>query len=317
MRSILAFTLLALGCGTGAKQAAEHPPPAGVDDAGSSSGAAPVVLASGQATISTLAIDKDNLYWVNSGRTGGVYKLPKAGGAVTSLHDGTMTNIGSFGLDDTSLYVPVDHAIVAIRKTGGSITTLVSTIDAAATTIVQEKVYWPDKAQMTVSRVSVMGGTLETITPQLPVVAFAAFMAADSDAVYTGIPSGGILKSPVVGGTTTQLDAQTPSGLALDATAVYYTNSDAVRAIQKDGTSRMLTSATNALGIAVDDSYLYFAERGTSGTGRILKIEKSGGGMAALAEGLPGPRSVVVDDSDVYFSCIDDGTIRRVSKTAR
>ncbi|MGZ3406411.1 MAG: hypothetical protein ACXVAN_08195, partial [Polyangia bacterium] len=72
--------------------------------------------------------------------------------------------------------------------------------------------------------------------------------------------------------------------------------------------------------IAVDDSYVYFADYGDEvGHGSIRRVKKTGGAVTVLAANESGPGSLVVDGARVYWTSDDyqqqsAGAIRAVAK---
>jgi hypothetical protein len=74
----------------------------------------------------------------------------------------------------------------------------------------------------------------------------------------------------------------------------------------------MATSLKDPGGVAVDASYIYFAEQGTSGApnfrhdGLISRVPVGGGAKAALATGEYHPFGVTIDATNIYWTSKDD-----------
>lgn len=81
-------------------------------------GGQPVILASGQANPTALALDDDHVYW-STAESGGVWRLPRTGGVPERLFEGD--HITALAIDDTHVYFPVPHenSIRRVPKQGG------------------------------------------------------------------------------------------------------------------------------------------------------------------------------------------------------
>ena len=60
---------------------------------------------------------------------------------------------------------------------------------------------------------------------------------------------------------------------------------------------------------------LYFtAAGGSSGEGKVARIPKEGGPVEDLATGVAQPFAVAVDATGVYFTCVGDGSVRKLPR---
>jgi len=99
----------------------------------------------------------------------------------------------------------------------------------------------------------------------------------------------------------------TPKGIAVDATSVYFTvwtSNGRVMKVGKDGTGLQdLATAQNApFDIAVDSGAVYWTN---ANSGQVMTVAKSGGTPTELAGGQPSPYGIAVDDTYVYW--VDNG----------
>ncbi|MBX3131111.1 MAG: hypothetical protein KF718_30605 [Polyangiaceae bacterium] len=76
----------------------------------------------------------------------------------------------------------------------------------------------------------------------------------------------------------------------------------------------LVGEAHDAYGIALDASHVYFTRAPSSGSGLVQRVPKTGGAVETLAAGQSRPRSLVVDQTHVYFTTPTSGEVKRVRK---
>jgi hypothetical protein len=279
----------------------------------------PVVLASGQTNPWSIAIDNDNVYWINSGTLGGVYKVAKTGGPVTELYRGEMNDIVSFGVDSTSVYFPTNEGIMA-APIGGGPTRLVSPGGAIGVVVANGRVYWAEGGggsnPTVVKSAPTGGGTPTSMT--WPGSALSAIMAgagtfgtAASDAVYIALDGqGGIVRIPFDQGPLTTLNANVAlnGALGADSANVFFRATDTLDVVGKGGGNPVhLTAAPPIGGLVVDESFVYFYDNGG-----IARLPKAGGPTAVVVTG-SATHTIAMDAKNLYWNDLS-GTIMRAAK---
>ena len=224
-------------------------------------GGTPTTIASGQDGATKIAVDATNVYWNDqlplrgprdhtfheSPSPGAVMKMPIAGGNPTTL----ASNVSPFeiAVDAVSVYwaendspgrrLPSSAQVMKVPIAGGAPTTLASGQDAPQDLVVDGSyVYWTNipgpclagscgsslPDTGTVMRVPVGGGTPSTIASQQP---GPSGIAVDATSVYwTNNPGGTVVAAPLGGGASSTLATGQgmPSHILADATGIYWTN---------------------------------------------------------------------------------------------
>jgi hypothetical protein len=273
----------------------------------------------------TFTLDNDNVYWVDAGTLGGVYKVAKTGGAITTLYQGQMGEVESLAVDASSVYFPASGNIVAVPVGGGPARMITSSRVGRGVAVANGRLYWIEPpaappapgAGNSVTSVPVGGGT-PTTTPipgGNPAVSDGAyFTVASADAVYASLMRGpGILRIPLDSSPPTILPVAATAGVAIDSSSVFFASTDTIDMVAKaGGTATHLAPALSAFGVAVDDSFIYVADNDQQQ--RVLKIAKAGGAVTVLADNQGSPHVVAVDEGYVYWNCIGAGEIKRMAK---
>jgi hypothetical protein len=209
-------------------------------------------------------------------------------------------------------------------------------------TVDQSYAYWvesflvpPSVINVLVRRIPVSGGTPPDIATQNFGTNISTSLDVDNTSVYWSINPGsgsGILyKAPIAGGTPVALtQANQPTTIAADGTYLYWVETNGggftgVRKIPVNGGPNdviTLTSDNSFIytGLAMDDAYVYFSYLATAQPFPfntkydIAKVPKGGGDVINLAQFVDGAlASLVVDNSSVYWTASDTGTIQQVS----
>jgi len=108
-----------------------------------------------------------------------------------------------------------------------------------------------------------------------------------------------------------------PSGIAVDSTSVYWSDSvpvtgdqGVIRKLPKYGGPTPLTltyTEANPVVFAVDGSYTYYTEVRSGGS--VAGVPTQGGGMFPFATGQQSPQGAVVDSNLVYWANLDSGEV--------
>jgi hypothetical protein len=279
----------------------------GGDDSGTvsmlaSCGGAPTTVASGQSSLSAIAADATNVYWVNGFEAGSVLAAPLGGGATTTLAAGLDSPV-AVAVDATSVY----------WTNGGN-----------------------DKGG-SIQKVALSGGSPVTLVPADTGPQAMPFggIAVDATSVYWASAGGWIEKVPLGGGTPTTL-AQAPTGPDSVATFVVVAGTlycyalDAIDeivpllSVPVDGSApaSVLGGVRNsAVGLAVDGSSVYWMELSCPTTDpgtqacawSLQKLTIATGAETTLVAGLQSsPSALAVDDTSVTWVNAD-GSVMRVS----
>ncbi len=208
--------------------------------------------------------------------------------------------------------------------------------NALALTVDSSNVYWTESADgtngtgtITVKKIGINGGTVSTLaSSQRPTSVYAWDIAVDSDSVYwieqyqNNLSS--LKKVEINSGIVTELvsDPARPLGLAIDSSALYYTDNNAgtINKIDKNGgTPTVLVSGQNKPHhIAVDSTYVYWVNEGD---GLINKVAINGGSVTNITSvtGDVIKRSwashiIAVDSANLYFIDNPTGTTGTINK---
>jgi sugar lactone lactonase YvrE len=216
---------------------------------------------------------------------------------------------GGIAVNNVGVYwteVDTPGSIAKVPKNGGAVEILATNQDHPLGIALDDaSAYWTNDGDGSIVRVPLGGGTAVTLAS---VPGYALGIAVEAGELYWATGAG-LAMAPVGGGLVTTLARQT--GLvyvALDATSVYWTSSDA-RAVMKaplaGGPVVTLVSSANPApsgGVAVDATNVYWTTTATAGTGaNIMSAPIAGGMSVTLATGQNLPTAIVVDNSALYW----------------
>jgi sugar lactone lactonase YvrE len=305
-------------------------------DAGSSTpttGGAVVVLASGVATPTSIALGPSNVYWTDG--AGSVWSVPRGGGSATQITSG-QGNLVSLAVNAGlgSLYwvnagdgMMGGGSVVAYDVSSATATPLVSNL-VGPSGIAEDGqyVYWtdqsPTQAGVEVAQVPVGGGPdleLGTVTGELA----AQGLAIDSENAYFASSQAGgggsIATVPLAGGgfpdTLWETTAGAPTAVALGASALYWLISSpppqgAVWGVTLPGGKPLALASglDSPKQLAVDTSLAYWT---SPASGEVLAVSLGGGTPTVMASGLSAPTAIAVDDA-IYVTT--SSTIVRIPK---
>jgi hypothetical protein len=150
-------------------------------------------------------------------------------------------------------------------------------------------------------------------------------IAVDARNVYWVNYAESLRMIPKGGGTPTTLttsDDGQVDRLAIDDVHAYFTTNHGVKRVPlSGGNAQMLAEegigADGADAIALDDAYVYWIDRGTTGdtSSSLKRLAKSGGEPLVLAAGMfRSSTGLGLDTENVYVSSMEAGNVLKVSK---
>ena len=265
------------------------------------------VLASGSNGLSGLSIDAKYAYFAADDT---IERVPLDGGEPKTLA-ANQAGAHSLAVDGSHVYWATSTAIARIPKTGGEVETLDDVaLHPEALAVDSNAVYW---SSVGVSRLSLDDRQVTAIDTA---AAGGSGLVSDGKNVYFGKTSAdstvaGVFSVPTTGlGRTAVASGNVGAGahVAFDAARLYTTDCDAgaVLAAPLDDDSAKATVIASGqpcpLGIAVDDEFVYVANRGIQGTpGSVVKVPLGGGDPVPLAA-VDGATDIVVAADRVYFT---------------
>jgi hypothetical protein len=221
------------------------------------------------------------------------------------------------GIDETHVYLGRVNLIQRIRNDGGDYQTLCAGPETSGLVVQGDYVYLLGLFSGTVERVPKVGaGSCQVLAN---VVAPLALAAADAEAVYftNHHITGYLAKVDVDGGTVIPLEeGSAHTGLALDATHVFWVGAGDVRSARKDGGElTVLVPGARSGVLAVDETHVYFTSTDEAQQiFAIRRVPKAGGASETLWSGPSAIGPMVIDAGRVYWRTSFEGTIRAMNK---
>lgn len=240
-----------------------------------------IPLATGQATPNALAVDANNVYFVNGGN-GKLMRMGKDGsGLADGLAGATLTDPRALVTDGQRLVWSNYNANAAVKL---------------------------QRANVNGSGIADVGDSFGT---------FAGGLAISGNTIAWTNRSGTnrVVRAPAAGGAAVVVATGNvePAGVAVDATHVYWGSGAngnlhrqplAAAAPCTIGTNCPELAPVQAFNLAVDATNLYFTQAAA-----VSRIAKGGGAVAAIATNQASPLAIAIDAKHVYWSA--GGSIRR------
>jgi len=325
--SVLAWAVLTLACGND-KPPSDNPgmdaglPVSGVD-AGTDAGT------SGLPTPVPIALDAIRVYWsshTERPETSGVFTMPRTGGTVTRLADGSPANLA---LDETYVYFGHFNELRRVPKAGGATVVLASSSAMRPERVVVSAthLYWSTHDTDGSWRILMMPREGGTPTPLLEgeqairsLVLDGAdlFWSLDADTECGRDPNaarnGAIVKRSLQTGVSSTLVTGLclASPIAVDDSSIYYFVGTGLSRIPRAGGSSesLALSATRVMGIAVDAERVYWStgQEGLDPDFQLYSLRKGQSGWEVLwTQGQPG--GVAVDSQALFWTTRAGGEI--------
>ncbi|HEY1554053.1 MAG TPA: hypothetical protein VGF94_04420 [Kofleriaceae bacterium] len=248
----------------------------------------------------TIVVRGDTVYWADGNfPQGSIASVPAAGGATTTI--ATATEPLGVAVDATNIYWSTfgssDHpvgTVVKQRLAGGDAVVLASGLSTVGPIAVDEaNVYWSDDFGA-VASVPIAGGAVHQLAP--------AQYTLPPATILDGAPAAIAVSDGRVYWTSTPLDGTSPS---------------TIRSVDIGGgtATTIATLATRPLGLAVDDTFVYWSEVGpitpdgglgvppTVNQGTISRVANDGSdAVQIVSNGATYPVGPVVEDNALYYS---------------
>jgi hypothetical protein len=281
-RGRCAFAILAVAAGC-----SHAGLPSGVDDpalsecpaaAAASTSATPAQLTSGQLNPSDIAVDAEQIYWINAGTA----RL----------------------VSDEQADPNPDGALMAVAKSGGDPRALATGLRGPANLTLGASAVYVSTADGTILAVAKQAASapLTVATGQSPVA-----IAADATRIYWANNDGSIQAAPVGGGPAVVLaSGERPFALVADRDTLYWsTGDDTLHALAKSGgtPSSLLGGAGTAVHLAVCRGRLYF----DTALSRVLGSVSTSGDAATTFATAINVQGIAVDQGDLFVSRLEGG----------
>jgi hypothetical protein len=239
-----------------------------------------------------IVLDANNVYGFDPT---GIVSAPKSGGALTSVSKGSHLG-SSLAVDATTLYF---HSYYGVMTNGDNYHQSIYALTLATGTVLNiattqfvtgpfasdaDTLYWFSDNQLNgeIRLMSLLktGGTATALmhspkgSPDGPAFDGTNLYWTTNGAWSTPIPPPTVVMLPATGGTPSLVASpDNPGDLAVDATAIYFTDGDAIEKVPKTGGTPTLLSAplNRPHSLVLDDASVYWID---AGDGKIEKTAK-------------------------------------------
>jgi hypothetical protein len=276
-----------------------------------------------------VAIDGDTLYWTSTlYPMAGVRKSKRDGSGVVTLHEEMLASFERMAMDATNVYAidALGGQIVAVPKAGGSATVLVpmgtySFLGAQGIAVDDANVYFLGLDSM---NAGVVGKVPKTGGPATVLVtgAHGVGLALDAANVYFPTQTGAmstLSAVPKAGGMATVLSPNQCNDARIVGTKLYCTQGLGlvVHDLASPAASMQVLAGVSGTTYAIDGDDVFVPEVAvTESTNLIIAHSSLSGGGAATPYAQAGthPLRLAVDAASVFFTDLDDGSIRVVQR---
>jgi hypothetical protein len=279
-------------------------------------GGTPVTLvAAGSGEVfGSLAVDGTNVYWAEPSNPGAVLSVPVGGGAPKTLAS-QQPQPNSISIAGNSVYWTLfRYSVVSVPVGGGVPVTVGIGVMPNSVAADSNNVYFTDDGNGTVVQAPLAdAGTQFMLVNMQP---SPRNIAVDSTSVYwtsgttQSSSTGSFVKTPIDGGAISTLVSGpcAPSYVVVRGSAAYYLACEKVMSVPLSGGTPMSIASTanaNAVGIAADDTNVYWTEwpNDTGGQcGIVMKVPIGGGASTTLAVAQLYPSTLATDGTSLYWS---------------
>jgi hypothetical protein len=255
-----------------------------------------------------IVADSTNVFWAfGSDTNSGGIKRANIDGTGQSTLTGGQTAPYYLAQDSTTLYWSNRGSVtevVACPKAACSPYLIGSSPGPYMVTVDSTSVYWADTAG--IYKGAKTGGSYNGLWSG------SGFgIAVDATNIYWDYGGGTVAKMGLDGGAATTLvsNANTPSGLALNSSSVYWSNvtatTAAVGTVGTNGTGENATltpAGTQSFFVVTDGTNIYWTDTGggTAGAGTVMRAKPDGSAVLTLASGQYNPTFLAVDANNPY-----------------
>jgi hypothetical protein len=289
------------------------------------------VLASGEKQPIGIAVDDTNVYWTNFVPNGDVKKCDKNNCAPTTIASGQGVPVG-IAVDSANVYwansaIP-GGSVVTCDKTNcaNGPTTLADARGAWNVAVDANDVYWVTLTGQndSVRRCAKTGcGNNPTVLASNANGLWG--IAVDDTVLYWAVvhdsDGGSVMRCATSSCSPVVLSAgNTPQAVALNGAVVAWAETWAGNIVVADklnyANRTIVATGQDAFGMTIDETSAYWSSPESAGfTPNTIKMAPlDGGSSTVIADSQNGPRNVAVDQTSVYWTNYNSGTVMKVAK---